>query len=1012
MPVGRADLGRQQQTEQDEGRFISEYRSPSTHIDKDFCISQNIRSLEKNIRSLEEFVDNHVTCKVIGLQEIWKVTTSPKLKGFQPIYYKTRSYHQTKSNSKYGGVAFYVRNGLKYKQLEVPFTEQVFEALGIVLETGNTEIQIINIYSHPKTDKDTFARYIKLLPLSKEKKTIIMGDMNFDIMKNENLDITECLLERGLASFIDQPTRVNEISSTCLDHIYSNMDGESYIFETDITDHMTTAITFSTSTKKKHNSRNNDTSNQKPMHDKRSLEYLRRYLTQVDWNELYEDNTIQAFDKFEKIFYEATQVCCPVIKNKKFKKPLSPWMTKGLMVSRKMKDKLYRKARKDKKPEKFEHYKKYKYLYMKLCRNAKALHYKKQFDYARTDVKKIWSLANEVTGRPVKKGGEQVIGPLDGCNSDLETAETFNNHFTDIAPKLSKALPASKKHFKDYLPPIDETISPMRFWHVYADEVDNIIENMKAKTSFSHDWCSNKQIKYIKNEISHPLSHLINISLQTNYIPEQWKEAKVCPIFKGGDHTSPDFYRPISILPSFSKILEKAVANQIYAYLDKNKLFYPFQHGFRPNHSTEDLLLKLTEQIFNARNCKKHMISIFVDFKKAFDCADIEILLEKVKHYKLPHEWLRSYLTRRRQYTQINNTKSDKRDVLIGVPQGSILGPLLFLIAISDLPRSSEFLSLLYADDTTLNLIGDDLDLLVKKANQLLEGTVEWCFANKMTLHPKKTKWMIFSHSNTKEKLILQGTEIERIMDNSSFKLVGVHIDPKLTWKSHISHIRAKIGQAMSLIIRSKNTLTKKIKILLYKALIQSQLEYCLPVWGNALESHIEPLNVMQRKAIRIVTEANYNSHTEPLFHQIKALTIKDLYLLRCARIGLKITKNRANDSLMSCFRVANNEISSTRSENGIGKKLYVPLPRIGLTKRLPQFQIPAVWNALPDKYKQFGLIALMQDFKEDKITGYGEFLCTKKKCYPCRCKKCYSFPCKCMSTNLTSLPVPSPDRQ
>ena len=311
-----------------------------------------------------------------------------------------------------------------------------------------------------------------------------------------------------------------------------------------------------------------------------------------------------------------------------------------------------------------------------------------------------------------------------------------------------------------------------------------------------------------------------------------------------------------------------------------------------------------------------------------------------------------------------------------------------------------------------MNLIGDDLDLLVKKANQLLEGTVEWCFANKMTLHPKKTKWMIFSHSNTKEKLILQGTEIERIMDNSSFKLVGVHIDPKLTWKSHISHIRAKIGKAMSLIIRSKNTLTKKIKILLYKALIQSQLEYCLPVWGNALESHIEPLNVMQRKAIRIVTEANYNSHTEPLFHQIKALTIKDLYMLRCARIGLKITKNRANDSLMSCFRVANNEISSTRSENGIGKKLYVPLPRIGLTKRLPQFQIPAVWNALPDKYKQFGLIALMQDFKEDKITGYGEFLCTKKKCYPCRCKKCYSFPCKCMSTNLTSLPVPSPDRQ
>ena len=392
------------------------------------------------------------------------------------------------------------------------------------------------------------------------------------------------------------------------------------------------------------------------------------------------------------------------------------------------------------------------------------------------------------------------------------------------------------------------------------------------------------------------------------------------------------------------------------------------------------------------------MLSIFIDFKKAFDCADIEILLAKVKHYKLPDEWIRSYLTKRRQYTEINDTKSDKRDVLIGVPQGSILGPLLFLIAISDLPRSAEFISLLYADDTTLNLIGDDLNMLVKKANSFLEKTVEWCYANKMTLHPNKTKWMIFSHSDTKEKLILQGIEIERIQDNSSFKLVGVHIDPKLTWKSHINHIRNKIGQAMSLIIRSKNTLPKNIKILLYKALIQSQLEYCLPVWGNALESHIRPLEIMQRKAVRVVTEAKYNSHTEPLFHQIKALTLKDLYLLACARIGLKITKNKANDGLSTCFKVSNTELQSTRSGNDIGKKLFVPLPRIELTKRLPQFQIPAIWNAFPGKYKQFGVLALVQDFKDDKINKYGEFICSQKKCYSCRCKKCHRDICRCES--------------
>ena len=160
-------------------------------MNQGICISQNMRSLQANFKALEEFLDRQQNCMIIALQEIWRVTTPPKIKGFQPLYFKTRNFHKTRSNNQYGGVAIYVREGLKFQHLNVPFTEQVFEAIGITIKTKVNEIQIINIYSHPNTDKETFFNYIDMLPISNTKKTILLGDMNFDIMKPENMDVKQ-----------------------------------------------------------------------------------------------------------------------------------------------------------------------------------------------------------------------------------------------------------------------------------------------------------------------------------------------------------------------------------------------------------------------------------------------------------------------------------------------------------------------------------------------------------------------------------------------------------------------------------------------------------------------------------------------------------------------------------------------------------------------------------------------------------------------------------------------------
>ena len=167
-----------------------------------------------------------------------------------------------------------------------------------------------------------------------------------------------------------------------------------------------------------------------------------------------------------------------------------------------------------------------------------------------------------------------------------------------------------------------------------------------------------------------------------------------------------------------------------------------------------------------------------------------------------------------------------------------------------------------------------------------------------------------------------------------------------------------------------------------HKSLIQSHIEYCLPIWGNALQTHMKPLEILQRKAIRVVTNSKYNSHTQPLFHKVKSLTIKDLYTLRCAKIGLKIALNKANDGLASCFRVITSNTTNTRS--GENCRLYVPHARIKMTQRMPQYQIPEIWNELPENLKQYGVNALSHDFNFYKMEEYSDFECKDKKCYAC----------------------------
>ena len=475
-----------------------------------------------------------------------------------------------------------------------------------------------------------------------------------------------------------------------------------------------------------------------------------------------------------------------------------------------------------------------------------------------------------------------------------------------------------------------------------------------------------------------------------NYIPVEWKRAKIVPIYKNDNKSSPNNYRPISLLPTLSKVLEKVVCRQVHSYLTFNKILTENQFGFRAKHSTEHLLLKIQDYIFRAKQANEHCLAVFVDLKKAFDTVKTETLIEKIKHYGLPYKWFQNYLSERCQYVHLDGVSSENREITCGVPQGSILGPLLFLIYINDLPHATKFLTLLYADDTTFLHKSKCIKKLYKQANLMLERAETWFLANQLTLHPKKTRYIIYTprNNNEMEPLKLCGSEIERVWEQGnekSFKLVGVHMDENLSWKYHIQHVKKKIMQSIVMISRSKRTIPTPIKLILYNALIMSHLEYCLPIWGTANQTLMRQLEVSQKKALRFATGSVYNAHCDPLFFKHRVLKLNDLHNLQCLTIANQFFHHALPLSVQKCFSISN-KTRSTRTEDSA--KLSIPKAKSEHLCRMTPFKIPKLWNDHNSKWDDTlknSINTMKFRYKGSCFIDYQDSKCNKKNCDSCR---------------------------
>ena len=557
-------------------------------------------------------------------------------------------------------------------------------------------------------------------------------------------------------------------------------------------------------------------------------------------------------------------------------------MTRGLILSSKHKQRLYEKFLKRRTYQNEQKYKNYKTCFEKTKDNSKKLYYQQLLSKHKSDARKTWNVIKDVIGKsrdntskfPTKiniNGSEKL--------SKSEIINEFNNFFVNVGPNLASNIIEGKEPFSFYL---GATFSKMNEKSLEMKELNNAFQSLKTNKAPGIDEINSNVIKILRGELQDPLFYIFDLSFKTGVFPDQLKTARITPIFKGGDENQLTNYRPISILSCFSKLLERIIYNRLDDYFTLNNLLFHNQFGFQRGHSTDEAIVTFCEEIHKSFNKNKYLIGIFIDLSKAFDTVNHEILMKKLAHYGLDERTLKllaSYLSNRTQYVTYGNKISDPKKMKCGVPQGSILGPLLFLIYINDIHNCSQNLNfVLFADDTNIYQSNESIQALFANCNNELIKLSNWFKLNKLSLNASKTKYVFFHPLRKRDDIPLQlptlSIEDLEIKRTNSIRFLGVILDENFTWRPHINNIESKISKNIGILCKAKQYLNFESLKSLYFSFIHTYINYANIAWASANPSKLQNIFRKQKYAVRLVHKKDKFTHSKPLFKNINGLNV------------------------------------------------------------------------------------------------------------------------------------------
>jgi len=883
-----------------------------------FILHHNIRSFNANFDEFSVFLHQlSRPADILVLSETWfKDSNCGEIDGY-------RSFHACRVGKDGGGVSVFVRNGIKCNVIQkFVLVNNIVESVCVEISMGGKVVNVLGIYRPPSPNN--IQQFIEILDdtlsmFHPSDHLMVCGDTNIDLidLSNNGNSFVDLMRSYSLFNCISLPTRISNHSCSLIDHIWTNYlpieIGGTFV--NDVTDHFPVFVLFP------FDFNSNLFVKKFRDHSRKCLDSLYGSVQPFVSNFLSDregDVSVRTSIFHDKLL-DIYNKCCPVrSKTLSRSRVMKPWLTADCLRVVNRKHELYREFRGG--TVSYNVMKNYKTYACRTIKQAKIDYFHNKFKSSFNSISSTWKFLNQLMNRNRKKKQWCIKFDNVKCFKPKTIADNFNQFFASISTNIDNLLPRSNISPLQYMGPANEHTffaSPAT-----SNEIENII------TSFVS------------------------------------KKAVVIPLFKAGDSLDVNNYRPISTLPVLSKIMEKLMLNRMLSFIDKCNLLAECQFGFRVGMSTVDAVHQYMINVYETIEQSEFLFTVLIDLRKAFDCVNLDILLLKLEHLGFrgcSTGWFESYLKDRRQCVVVDGHMSSELTMVRGVPQGSTLGPLLFLLYINDMHKSSDKLSFThFADDTTVSCHDSSFERAKSTVETELNKVSEWLVCNRLSLNVNKTACLIFSNRSVLSDVnVLINNNVISVIEYCKF--LGIVIDNRMSFRYHVNNMCKKLSCVVGIARKISKFIPKPLIRSLYFSLFYPHLVYGITVWGSASHTLLKRIETIQKRIVKLLP---FNACP---FLENNILPFYNLYKFFVLLRMYKIIHD--HDNYFSSFvdsLLPDHKYNTRAALNNI---FNLPLFRTSKSQTSFLYRGVQYWNALPGDFKR------ITDFNKFKTSIYRQLI-------------------------------------